>query len=603
MSPQLEPFPPPARMRSALAKNLPDAVPPTEELEMLHRELTELRQRSLDRARKAAEDMRAIDESMRRLKEKEKGKARALEKVKRERGFTPQTHDSETPRASQFSHPAPPAPRLPSVPLSATSSRTFAEPRKSAGDSKKKKKRKREDDSDDDLDPHRSTKPTPPPVPTNAHIPKAAKPTGSFANLPTKLPSGPDFSLPPPSPLLPPRPPIPQPPIAGPSKPTEVTEDFSKAKQPSQVQVSTFYTSIEPYIRNIKEEDIGFLEYTADEVEPYVLPRLGKHYAEQWEEEDIALHGAPLPSTSAIARSRPRTAPLHPNWDPATLNEADLLVEEKGHGSVTERLVSALLPVEESVVWKGVKAAEEAMEGRHGVGAGSAAGRQVIVEDLEKRIRDSLKFHRLLDTTPDFADAVDDPIATALRHAQRELRTVVATNKARKARLVDIARDRLGYQEYLDMRDSIDRNISGLYSKLQKKDTAKASKKKKKGASTAAVGDVPATTPVGTWPAAAGLGPDDSNELRVPDQLKALVENRRKWVDVVGGVFEEKQKENPGRIWGSPSKSIYEGLEEDVKAMLEGREDRMANGSSGAGMSITVNGKGKGRAVDEMDIG
>lgn len=64
---------------------------------------------------------------------------------------------------------------------------------------------------------------------------------------------------------------------------------------------------------------------------------------------------------------------------------------------MTERLVSALLPVEDSVVWKGVKAAEEAMEGRHGVGVGNAAGRQVIVEDLEKRIRDSLRFHKLLE--------------------------------------------------------------------------------------------------------------------------------------------------------------------------------------------------------------
>ncbi len=37
------------------------------------------------------------------------------------------------------------------------------------------------------------------------------------------------------------------------------------------------------------------------------------------------------------------------------------------------------------------------MEGRHGVGVGTAAGRQVIVEDLERRIKDSLKYHKLLD--------------------------------------------------------------------------------------------------------------------------------------------------------------------------------------------------------------
>ena len=74
---------------------------------------------------------------------------------------------------------------------------------------------------------------------------------------------------------------------------------------------------------------------------------------------------------------------------------------------------------------------------------------------------------------------MDDPIASALRQAQRELRAVVATNKARKARLLAIAKDRLGYQEYVEAREALDKNILALYSKLQKKDGPKVSKKKK----------------------------------------------------------------------------------------------------------------------------
>ncbi|TFY73039.1 hypothetical protein EWM64_g10973, partial [Hericium alpestre] len=299
MSSLLKPYPPPANTRSAIVKNPPDTVPPTDDLEMLHWELKELRQRSLERARKAGEDLKVIEESMRRLKEKEKGKAKAVEKVKRERGFTPLPLEPEVHHPPAFVQPAPAvATRLPSIPLSATSSRSFVEPRKSNIDDmkKKKKKRKRDEESEDEIasDLQRSRKPTPPPnhisTPSAPYIPKAAKPTGSFANLPTKLPSGPDFTLPPISQLLPTRSSIPPPPTPGPSKPTEVMEDFSKAKQPSQVQVTTFYTSIEPWIRNIKEEDIGFLEYTADEVEPYIVPRLGKHYSEQWEDEDMHLY-------------------------------------------------------------------------------------------------------------------------------------------------------------------------------------------------------------------------------------------------------------------------------------------------------------------------
>lgn len=179
-------------------------------------------------------------------------------------------------------------------------------------------------------------------------------------------------------------------------------EDFSKAKQPSQVLVSTFYTSIEPWLRNIKEEDVGFFEYTADEVEPYVMPTLGRHYSEVWEDEDIALYGGPLPGFSATRFAGPENlskAPA-PKWDPSTLNEPDLVTEERGHGPLTERLVSALLPMPDVTVWKGVKAAEDAMEGRPG-GSGAAAAKRekVNVALLEDRIRDTMRFHGLLDSS------------------------------------------------------------------------------------------------------------------------------------------------------------------------------------------------------------
>lgn len=179
-------------------------------------------------------------------------------------------------------------------------------------------------------------------------------------------------------------------------------EDFSKAKQPSQVQVTTFYTSIEPWIRTIKEEDVGFLEYTGDEVEPYVMPKVGVHYSEQWEKEDIATYGGPLPGFS-VARSGGSeglsTAPA-PKWDPSTLAEPDLLGEERGHGPLTERLVSALLPMPDMTVWKGVKAAEDAMEGRPGGSGAAAAKREKInVALLEDRIRDTMRFHGLLESS------------------------------------------------------------------------------------------------------------------------------------------------------------------------------------------------------------
>lgn len=85
MASKLSSFNLPLSITSSLLKNPPDAVPPTDELDRLFSELKAARQRAVDRSRKANEDLQTIEESMRRMTEKEKGKSKAVEKVKRER--------------------------------------------------------------------------------------------------------------------------------------------------------------------------------------------------------------------------------------------------------------------------------------------------------------------------------------------------------------------------------------------------------------------------------------------------------------------------------------------------------------------------------------
>ena len=201
---------------------------------------------------------------------------------------------------------------------------------------------------------------------------------------------------------------------------------------------------------------------------------------------------------------------------------------------------------------------------------------------------------------------MDDPIASALRQAQRELRAVVATNKARKARLLAIAKDRLGYQEYVEAREALDKNILALYSKLQKKDGPKVSKKKK-GKSEANGGALPVSQPamVGTWPASVGLGPDEENDLRVPETLAQLITTRRQWVDSIGGMFDTLEREQPGRVYGLPERSIYEGIDADIAALVE--RTGGAAGAADAGMEIVgrADGADKGNlrvGVEAMDV-
>ncbi|KAF9228852.1 hypothetical protein BS17DRAFT_840855 [Gyrodon lividus] len=605
MSSKLAPYPLPSVVRSSLLKNPSEAVPPLDELDLLHSELKLLRQKSLERAKKAGEDLKTIEESMRRAKEKVKGKAKAIERANRERGFSPRTdpdeHDYSTASINGSAKV-----RAPSVATSSlgSSARASQDPRRPIPDDlkKKKKKRKREEDSDlegaNSIDSGRAIKTVPAAHPAPTLPAKPSKVVGSVPNH-VKPPHAPDFSIPQPVQLLPARPPIPPAPVAGPSKPTDVVEDFSKLKQPSQIPVNTFYASIEPWIRGIKEEDIGFLEFTGDEVEPYIMPKLGRHYLEVWEETDTEMYGGPLPGL--VSHRTGESSGALPKWDPSTLLESDLSAEERSHGPLTERLISALLAMPDVTVWKGVKAAEDAMEGRPG-GTGAAAARRekVNVADLEERVQDTMRFHGLLEEPPDYSARVDDPIATALRHAQRELRTVVAMNKARRERLADIAKDRLGYQEYLDLRDSLDKNIASLYSKLQKKDAPKLGKKKKKGPEVNgnASGNGTAVELPKPPPSALGLGPDDDIRLIVPDQLKQLVETRRQWVTIVGGIFDEKEREYTGRIWGLHKTSIYEGLEEVVKHDLE--RSLQPSSTSGGQRTTTYQITTQG---DEMDVG
>ena len=86
MSSSVSPYAPLPTLRSSLYHNPPEAVPQTDELLQLQKELLEYKEKSIERVKKATDDIRAIDERMRRLKEKEKGKAKAIQKAEKERG-------------------------------------------------------------------------------------------------------------------------------------------------------------------------------------------------------------------------------------------------------------------------------------------------------------------------------------------------------------------------------------------------------------------------------------------------------------------------------------------------------------------------------------
>jgi transcriptional adapter 3 len=172
-----------------------------------------------------------------------------------------------------------------------------------------------------------------------------------------------------------------------------------------------------------------------------------------------------------------------------------------------------------------------------------------------------------------------------------------------------VARDRLAYQFYLEERDDLDKCITNMYTKLQKKSEGpKSHKKKRKGVELNGNNATNGANTIAPSPAALGLTPTEDYELNVPEQLKQYVQTRRRYVDAVGRVFEAKERESPGRIWGLPMTSIYEGIEEEVQRELERLGPSTNQGSPVVAQKRTATstsyGKGKGRAEEvPMELG
>lgn len=177
----------------------------------------------------------------------------------------------------------------------------------------------------------------------------------------------------------------------------------------TQVPITTFYSSIEPWLRPLREEDVGWLEYDGDTVGPYIVPELGRHYSEQWEEEETAYYGG-VPSALDFSSSRNAAmmsnggispaAPL-PKWDATSMTETDL-VTDKGLGPVSERLVSALLPAADQSTWKSLKEAEDAHEAKMAASGSGTSGpsppkEKIMVADFEERIKETARFYGLID--------------------------------------------------------------------------------------------------------------------------------------------------------------------------------------------------------------
>ncbi|KAF8528173.1 histone acetyltransferases subunit 3-domain-containing protein [Hysterangium stoloniferum] len=583
MTQLLPPYPTVSAVRSQLLTNPPSSVPPIDDLLSLQEELKALYTKSLGRARKAENDIKTLDGLYRKYKDKDrerdKGKMKEKIKIKRE---TTETPDSNGPSAP-ISTPSSAAAggygdkKLPgSVISKAASSKMTPGMKKftSAAEQKKKKRKREEDDSEMEevLDRHKKQKRSPEPLAAQhkqKNPTKVASHPSSGLHTPQATPLA-SWGVPRHVSHVPPRPTSGPLPVPGPSSPRQVIDDFSKLKTPAQTAISTFWTYMEPWLRPIREEDVGLLEWDGDEETPFVIPPLGRHYTEIWEDEDngryVSLTGSPdlTPSTASL-----------PRWDPLTLQDSDLTSHEKGHtlGPVHERLLSAMLPV--PLLADGKPAAggnvKPSVNGESRVLNASL----VNVQDMQDRLMKELRSIGLLgDEDPDYTKSPDDPLAAELRQCQRELRTQIAVNKARRQRLSEIAKARLARNEFEEHEAALERSILSKYNQLQRRDMPKPPKKKKKsggaGGGAHVVPDGPFVPPPHIHSAAWGLEVGEDGELGVDEELNNMIVTRQKFVGLVKPCLDVKERERPGTLYGSPKESIYKDVKmSEPKAKLK----------------------------------
>jgi len=324
--------------------------------------------------------------------------------------------------------------------------------------------------------------------------------------------------------------------------------DFSNAKPANQVSFSTFQTYVEPYIRPFTEEDVAFLKERGDRFTPYVIPQRGaKGYKDVWAAED-GLTGIEPPAKLENNPNEARGSMEDMDDNTAETDEVSL-------GPVMSRLMSVWRSAPnghakkepddmdatngDTSMLNGVEDSLSAPPDTVPASGGTFEDHkpatclppdaprppnipQLDYDTMESRALQELRYIGFLGSsdTPAAHAHNDDAVAARLRTLQHELRRVARVNNVRKARVLELTEERMAMQEYANIADDLDNQVNAAYLK-RNRSLAKPAKKVSGGGSRG-VGQK------GVAAVAASRG--------VSDGVRALMQKRKDWVDMVGPV-------------------------------------------------------------------
>lgn len=348
--------------------------------------------------------------------------------------------------------------------------------------------------------------------------------------------------------------------------------DFSNAKPANQINFSTFQAAIEPYIRPFTEEDVAVLKERGERLTPYVIPQRGpKSYKDVWGAED-GLTGI----------EAPRATESNPNEVRGSMDEMDdntAETDEVSLGPVMNRLLSILRP-QQSTAKRGDDDADANGDTSMVNGDDAQEPPPVLVADeqlkpatylpsdgprptnlvqldyegIEQRAIQELRHIGFLGATdtPSFGSHNDDEVAARLRTLQEELRRVSRINNVRRLRLLELTEERMAMQEYANIADDLDNQVNAAY---LKRNRSLARPNHKKGASHNRAGQK------GVAGATISRG--------VSDGVRALMQKRRDWIDMVGPVVAFGRPPIPSddeTVFDDVSTRRLERIERDAEA-------------------------------------
>lgn len=381
-------------------------------------------------------------------------------------------------------------------------------------------------------------------------------------------------------------------------------KDFSSAKPSNQIAFNTFSSYVEPYFRPFTEEDLAFLRERGNRVDPFVLPkRSKKHYTEIWAEEDGAMAIDSLPD---------KPDPNHPRGNIDHMTDDIAETDKLSVGPLLSRLLQAMRPESRVIASEDTKPQVNGINGDanasldlsiNGIDSfdaaapppsqsnGQPADRELPpaaqmpdsnteawkrathpkldYTQSEERIKQELRHIGFLpdpnldqpqpeEARADYDGAYDDEVAARLRLLQDRLRDQMLINAARKAKLSELVRERMAFQEYTTILEDLDSQVQAAYLK-RTRTMGKTKKKSRPGAAGAAA-------------AAAGIA-----RPGIGDMTKTLMERRRRWIENIGTVFDGENLNKVPRA-SDPDSSIFKTAEmteyvKNEKAHWDDEED------------------------------